>query len=200
MSTLLQINSGIFGDHSNSTTLANEFTSQYLAQHPATQVVVRDLVSQPIPHLDASTIGAFASTEEDRTPEQQALLDFSQNLIDELSAAEAVVLGLPMYNFNVPSQLKAYMDQVARAGVTFKYTETGPEGLLADKPVYVIAARGGFHQGQPSDTQTGFIKTFFGFIGLNNVQFIYAEGVNMGDDAKAAAYSAAKDAMSKAFA
>ncbi|MFY0702211.1 MAG: NAD(P)H-dependent oxidoreductase, partial [Bermanella sp.] len=108
--------------------------------------------------------------------------------------------GLPMYNFNVPSQLKAYMDQVARAGITFKYTETGPQGLLADKPVYVIAARGGFHQGQETDTQTGFVKTFFAFLGINNVQFIYAEGVNMGDEAKASAYSAAKDAISKTFA
>jgi FMN-dependent NADH-azoreductase len=200
MSTLLQINSGIFGDHSNSTTLANEFTSQYLAQHPDAQVVLRDLISEPIAHLDANTIGAFASEEESRSPEQQAMVDFSQQLIDELSSADAVVLGLPMYNFNVPSQLKAYMDQVARAGITFKYTETGPQGLLADKPVYVIAARGGFHQGQESDTQTGFVKTFFAFLGIKNVQFIYAEGVNMGDEAKASAYSAAKDAISKTFA
>ena len=192
MSTLLQINTGIFGEHSHSTVLAQQFSSQYLAQHTNSQLVVRDLISEPIPHLDATIIGAFASEEATRTPEQQAVLDFSQGLIDELANADAVVLGLPMYNFSVPSQLKAYMDQIARAGVTFKYTETGPVGLLNDKPVYVVAARGGIHEGQPSDSQTAFVKTFFAFIGLSNVQFIYAEGLNMGEDAQQKAYQQAE--------
>ena len=192
MSTLLQINTGIFGEHSHSTVLAQQFSSQYLAQHTNSQLVVRDLISEPIPHLDATIIGAFASEEATRTPEQQAVLDFSQGLIDELANADAVVLGLPMYNFSVPSQLKAYMDQIARAGVTFKYTETGPVGLLNDKPVYVVAARGGIHEGQPSDSQTAFVKTFFAFIGMSNVQFIYAEGLNMGEDAQQKAYQQAE--------
>ena len=195
MKTLLQINTGIFGDNSNSTALANEFSEHYLAHHKGTQRVVRDLVSQPLPHLDANIIGAFASDEAGRTSEQQAILDQSQGLIDELSQADAVVLGLPMYNFNVPSQLKAYMDQVARAGVTFKYTENGPQGLLKDKPVYVIAARGGMHVGQVTDTQTDFIKTFFGFIGIHQVEFIYAEGLNMGDSAKDEGLQQAKQAI-----
>lgn len=196
MKTLLQINTGIFGEHSNSTVLANAFAEQFAAQQDA-QVVVRDLVSSPLPHLDANIIGAFASEESARTPEQQAIIDRSQALIDELEQADAVVLGLPMYNFSVPSQLKAYMDQVARAGITFKYTETGPQGLLTNKPVYVIAARGGMHAGLESDSQTAFIKTFFGFIGLHNVEFIYAEGLNMGDDAKADAFAQAKQVMEK---
>jgi len=196
MKTLLQINTGIFGEHSNSTVLANAFAEQFAAQQDA-KVVVRDLVSSPLPHLDANIIGAFASEESARTPEQQAIIDRSQALIDELEQADAVVLGLPMYNFSVPSQLKAYMDQVARAGITFKYTETGPQGLLTNKPVYVIAARGGMHAGLESDSQTAFIKTFFGFIGLHNVEFIYAEGLNMGDDAKADAFAQAKQVMEK---
>lgn len=192
MNTLLQINTGIFGEHSHSTVLAQQFAAQYLTQHSGSELVVRDLISEPIPHLDATIIGAFASEEAARTPQQQAILDFSQELIDELANADAVVLGLPMYNFSVPSQLKAYMDQIARAGVTFKYTETGPVGLLNDKPVYVVAARGGIHEGQPSDSQTAFVKTFFAFIGLSNVQFIYAEGLNMGEDAKQKAYDHAE--------
>lgn len=200
MKTLLQINTGIFGDHSNSTVLAKAFSEKYVAEHAGTDVKVRDLIAEPLPHLDANIIGAFASDEADRTPEQQAVIDRSQMLIDELSDADAVVLGLPMYNFSVPSQLKAYMDQVARAGITFKYTETGPQGLLTDKPVYVIAARGGMHVGQESDSQTSFIKTFFAFIGLNNVQFIYAEGLNMGDEAKDKAYQEATAAISTAAA
>lgn len=194
MKTLLQINTGIFGEHSNSTVLANAFSEQYAAQHDA-QVVVRDLVSSPLPHLDAEIIGAFASDAATRSQEQQAIIDRSQALIDELAQADAVVLGLPMYNFSVPSQLKAYMDQVARAGITFTYTETGPQGLLENKPVYVIAARGGIHAGLESDSQTAFIKTFFSFIGLNDVEFIYAEGLNMGDDVKAKAFDQAKHAI-----
>ena len=192
MTTLLQINTGIFGDGSQSTALANAFSEQYQSEHANTQVVVRDLINDPIPHLDANIIGAFASEEANRTAEQQAIVDASQALIDELDNADAVVLGLPMYNFNIPSQLKAYMDQVARAGITFRYTENGPEGLLRDKPVYVVAARGGFHEGQVTDTQTDFIKTFFGFIGITQVEFIYAEGLNMGDEVKEEALSKAK--------
>jgi len=192
MTTLLQINTGIFGDGSQSTALANAFSEQYQSEHANTQVVVRDLINDPIPHLDANIIAAFASEEANRTAEQQAIVDASQALIDELDNADAVVLGLPMYNFNIPSQLKAYMDQVARAGITFRYTENGPEGLLRDKPVYVVAARGGFHEGQVTDTQTDFIKTFFGFIGITQVEFIYAEGLNMGDEVKEEALSKAK--------
>lgn len=199
MRTLLQINTGIFGDQSNSTTLANEFTALYAAQHKGVDVVVRDLISEPIPHLDASSIMAFTSEPDKRTAQQQAIVDFSQSLIDELSTADAVVIGLPMYNFSVPSQFKAYMDQVARAGVTFKYTETGVQGLLEDKPVYVMAARGGMHQGQPSDSQTGLIRSFFSLIGLNNIQFIYAEGLNMGDEVKATAYQQARASMQALF-
>lgn len=195
MSTLLQINTGIFGDQSHSTVLANAFSANYLTQHSDMSLVIRDLVSEPLPHIDANIIGAFASEDATRTPQQQAILDNSQALISELANADIVVLGLPMYNFSVPSQLKAYMDQVARAGVTFKYTEKGPEGLLKDKPVYVVAARGGIHEGQVSDSQTAFIKTFFGFIGLQNVQFIYAEGLNMGPDAQQKAYEHAKESM-----
>jgi FMN-dependent NADH-azoreductase len=100
-----------------------------------------------------------------------------------------------MYNFGVPSQLKAYFDQLARAGVTFKYTDKGPVGLLEDKPVYVLAARGGIHKGQYSDSQTAFIKTFFNFLGLEDVKFIYAEGLNMGDDVKDQAINIAKQSF-----
>ncbi|MGR6873154.1 FMN-dependent NADH-azoreductase [Pseudomonas sp. HK3] len=195
MSTLLQINTGIFADQSHSTVLANEFTAQYIASHEGTEVVIRDLIADPIPHLDATIIGAFSSEESTRTPQQHDILDRSQALIDELANADAVVVGLPMYNFSVPSQFKAYMDQIARAGITFKYTATGPEGLLKDKPVYVVAARGGIHAGQASDSQTALIKTFFDFIGFKNVQFIFAEGLNMGDEVQQKALIDAKQAI-----
>ena len=181
MSTLLQINSSLFNDQGNSSALSNEFVQSWLAKHPDGKVVVRDLAKDPLPHLDAAIVGAFFTPAENRSAEQQAVVDVSDSLINELISADAVVIGVPLYNFGVPSTLKAYFDQIARAGVTFKYTETGPVGLLADKPVYIIAARGGFHQGKASDSQTSFLNTFLGFIGLHSVEYIYAEGLSLSD-------------------
>jgi len=191
MKTLLQINSGIFSDHSQSTSLANNFAEQFLQKNSGSEVVVRDLINEPVAHLDASIVMAFSADADERTPEQKHIVAQSDALIAEIEAADAIVLGVPMYNFSIPSQLKAYFDQLARAGVSFQYTETGPKGLLKDKPVYVLAARGGIHKDQPSDSQSSFVKTFFGFLGLHNVQFIYAEGLNMGDEAKAQAIAGA---------
>lgn len=181
MSTLLQINSSVFSDHGNSTTLSNEFVQNWLAKHPEGKVIVRDLAKNPIPHLDSNAVQAFFTPAESRTNEQQALIELSDTLIAELINADAVVIGVPLYNFGVPSTLKAYFDQLARAGVTFKYTETGPVGLLADKPVYFIAARGGFHAGKASDSQTAFLNSFFNFLGINSTQYIYAEGLSITD-------------------
>jgi FMN-dependent NADH-azoreductase len=197
---LLQILSGIFGDHSQSTALAQQLTASWQQKHPEGEVVVRDLIADPVPHLDANIVMAFGTPEADRNSEQQVLVGKSDELIQELSDADAVVIGVPMYNFAVPTQLKAYFDQLARAGVTFQYTETGPVGMLKDKPVYVMAARGGMHKGQPTDSQTDFIKTFLGFIGLHDVRFVYAEGVNMGDDAKESALHQAKKEIELALA
>lgn len=179
MSTLLQINSSIFGDHGNSSTLSNEFVEGWIAKHPEGKIIVRDLAKNPVPHLDAERVTAFFTPADKRSAEQQSLVDYSDALIAELSSADVVVIGVPLYNFGVPSTLKAYFDQLARAGITFKYTETGPVGLLADKPVHIIAARGGFHHGTASDTQTGFLTTFLNFIGLKSIHYIYAEGLNI---------------------
>lgn len=193
MSTLLQINSSLFSDHGNSSALSNEFVQNWLAKHPNGKVVVRDLAKKPIPHLDSTVVSAFFTPAESRTAEQQTLVDFSDSLIAELNTADAVVIGVPLYNFGVPSTLKAYFDQLARAGVTFKYTETGPVGLLQDKPVHIVAARGGFYAGSPADTQTVFLSTFLNFLGLKSVNYIYAEGLNLGDDSKTKALSNARE-------
>ena len=115
------------------------------------------------------------------------MVDFSDALIEELRNADTVVLGLPMYNFGIPSQLKAYFDHIARAGVTFRYTENGPVGLLTGKKVYVIATRGGKYAGTPRDSQTAYVRDFLAFIGITDVEFVYAEGLNMGADSKDAA-------------
>lgn len=190
MAKLLQINSSLFGDNGNSTTLANEFVQRWKAINPTGDVTVRDFAKEEVPHLDATRVQALFSPVEGRTAEQQAVLDYSDQIIAEIQQADAIVIGVPLYNFGVPSTLKAYFDHIARAGVTFKYSETGPVGLLDDKPVYVIATRGGVHKGQNSDTQSQFLKNFLSFVGLKDVHFIYAEGLNMGQ--KEQAFAAAK--------
>lgn len=177
MKTLLQIKSSIFSDGGQSSVLADRFVAAWRAANPQGQVVARNLALEPVPHLDAARFGAFLSKAEERTGEQQAVVAYSDALIDELRDADVVVLGVPMYNFGVPSNLKAYFDHVARAGVTFRYTASGPEGLLTGKRVIVFATRGGLHAGKASDSQTGWLRTMLGFLGMSEIEFVYAEGL-----------------------
>ena len=184
MQTLLQIKSSIYSDNGESTRLANRFVKGWNASNPAGTVIVRDLMAEPVPHLDAARFGALVSKPENRTAQQAQVVAYSDSLIDELRRADVVVLGLPMYNFGVPSTLKAYFDHVARAGVTFRYGERGPVGLLTGKKVLVFAARGGLYQGTPRDTQTTYVRDFLAFLGMTDIEFVYAEGLAMGPAAK----------------
>jgi FMN-dependent NADH-azoreductase len=184
MKTLLQIQSSIFSNGGQSSQLAERFIAAWRASNPGGKVIVRDLATEPVPHLDAARFGAFIAKPEERTAEQQAVVDYSDALIGELKRADVVVLGLPMYNFGLPSTLKAYFDHIGRAGVTFKYTEKGPVGLLTGKEVYVFAARGGIYAGTPNDTQTPFIRTFLSFIGMDDIEFVYAEGLAISEASK----------------
>jgi FMN-dependent NADH-azoreductase len=176
MKTLLKVQTGLFGEQSQSTQLADRFIAHWLRQNPAGRVVTRDVAANLVPHLTAERVLAFGSKPESRTDEQQAVLDYSDALIAELNEADVIVFAVPMYNFSVPSTLRAYFDHVARAGVTFRYTATGPQGLIQGKQVYVFIARGGFYS-EANDTQTAYLKQFLGFIGLTDAQFIYAEGL-----------------------
>lgn len=180
MKTLLQINSSVFGDNGQSSQLNQQLVNEWLAKNPEGKVVKRDLTQDVIPHLDSTRVSAFFTPADKRSTEQQAIVDCSDALINEIQQADAIVIGAPMYNFSIPSQLKSYLDHLARAGVTFKYTEAGPVGLLDNKPVYIVTTRGGVHKDLPSDSLTGFLKSFLNFIGLNDLHFIYAEGLNMG--------------------
>jgi len=184
MKTLLQIRSSIFSNDGQSSRLAERFVARWSASNPGGKVIVRDLAKEPVPHLDAARFGAFLAKPVERTPAQQAVVDYSDALIGELKRADVVVLGLPMYNFGVPSTLKAYFDHVARVGETFKYTEKGPVGLLTGKKVYVFAARGGMYAGTPNDTQTPFIRTFLSFLGMSDIEFVYAEGLAISEASK----------------
>lgn len=192
MTTLLQINASLFAQQGHSTGLADAFVAGWTSRHPGTEVIQRNLAAEPVPHLDGERFMSFLAKPEERTPAQQAVVAYSDGLIEELRRADVIVLGLPMYNFGIPSTLKAYFDHVARAGVTFKYTPTGPVGLLEGKKVYVFAARGGRYLGTPKDTQTGYIRDFLGFLGITDVEFVYAEGLNMGEDSKTAALAEAR--------
>lgn len=197
MNTLLQINASLFSSHGQSSRLADEFVAAWRAKHPDGRVVVRDLSQEPVPHLDGARFMSFLAKPEERDADQQAVVDYSDGLIEELQNADVIVLGLPMYNFGIPSTLKAYFDHIARAGVTFTYTDSGPAGLLTGKKVYVFAARGGRYAGTPKDTQTGYLRDFLHLIGIEDVEFVYAEGLNMGEEAKAAALAEARQQLTR---
>jgi len=193
MTTLLQINASINNGNGESSRLANQFVAAFHKRHPKATIVVRDVAAaEPVPHLNAERFGAFITKPEQRSAAQHAVVAYSDALINELKQADVVVLGLPMYNFGVPSQLKAYFDHIARIGVTFEYTEKGPVGKLTDKKVYVFAARGGVYEGTPMDTQTSYVRDFLRFLGMTHVEFIYAEGLNMGPQSKQAALAKAE--------
>jgi len=177
MPTLLQINTSLFSESGQSTRLANEFVARWKEKHPDGRVIMRDLARDPVPHLTAEAFRGFGAEPGTRTPEQLAAVALSDALIDELKRADLIVLGLPMYNFGVPSTLKAYFDYVARAGVTFRYTENGSVGLLAGRRAIVFAARGGIYAGTAADTETRYVEQFLDFIGIAPVTFVYAEGL-----------------------
>ena len=194
MKTILQLNASILSNEGQSTRLANDFVARF--RH-GEKLVVRDLARDPVPHLTAERFGAFITPVEVRTAEQIQVVAYSDQLIDELRQADVIVLGLPMYNFGVPSTLKAYFDHIARAGVTFRYTEKGPVGLLTGKKAYVFAARGGIYQGTPRDTQTAYVRDLLAFLGITDVKFVYAEGLAIGETSRNAALSGARDAIER---
>ena len=191
MKTILHLNSSIYGDGGQSSRLAAEF----VARQPGARVIYRDLAARPLAHLDAGRFAAFLAKPEARTPAQNEVIAQSDALIAELKAADTIVLGLPMYNFGVPSQLKAYFDHIARAGVTFRYTAQGPEGLLTGKQAYVFAARGGLYAGTPRDTQTPYVRDFLAFLGITDVEFVYAEGLAVSEESRTRSLAAARRAL-----
>lgn len=198
MTTILQINSAARSQGAQSTLLADELTAKLQQSNPGAKVVVRDLLADALPHLDESVLGAFFTPADQRSAEQNAIVAKSDALIAELRAADIVVIGAPLYNFGVSSQLKSYFDWIGRAGVTFRYTENGPVGLIEGKKVYVVSARGGKYAGTPNDSQTPFLRSFLGFLGMTDVTFIFAEGLNLGPDAQSAGLASAREAIAAA--
>lgn len=180
MSRVLVIESSARQQGSVSRELTQQFIAKWQSAHPADQIQVRDLAAEPVPHLDATLLGGWMTPSEQQSEAEKAALARSNQLTDELLAADVLVLAAPMYNFAIPSTLKAWLDHVLRAGVTFKYTETGPQGLLTGKRAFVLTARGGIYAGSGLDHQEPYLRQALAFIGIHDVQFIHAEGLNMG--------------------
>lgn len=182
MSHVLIIESSARQQDSVSRQLTRDFIQQWQAAHPGDQINVRDVAANPLPHLDADLLGGWMKPAEQRSMPEQEAFGRSNQLTDELLAADVLVMAAPMYNFTIPSTLKAWLDHVLRAGITFKYTPTGPQGLLQGKRAIVLTARGGIHAGAGSDHQEPYLRQAMAFIGIHDVEFIHAEGLNMSGD------------------
>lgn len=197
---ILQINGSARSEGANSTRVANDIVARLKAASPQANVVLRDLARNPAPVVDEAALGALFTPAEQRTPEQAARVEQSDALIAEVQAADVIVIGVPMYNFSISAQLKNWIDAIARAGVTFRYTENGPEGLVKGKKVILAFARGGRYRGTPADTQTPFLQTVLGFLGMTDVRSVYAEGLNMGEEAARQGFAEAEADMATALA
>ena len=200
MSKVLVLKSSILADYSQSGKLADYLVSEWEAAHPADEITVRDLAANPVPVLDGELVGAMRPSDAELTPRQKEALALSDELIAELQAHDTIVIAAPMYNFNISTQLKNYFDLVARAGVTFRYTENGPEGLVKGKKVIVLTSRGGMHKDTPTDLMTPYLKVFLGFLGMTDVQFVFAEGVAFGPEVAQKAANDAKAEIAKIIA
>jgi FMN-dependent NADH-azoreductase len=191
---ILQINSSLRGANSESTRVAANIVAKLRAANPGATVTVRDVGANPHPVLDEAALGALFTPADQRTPEQAARVAQDDALIAEIQAADAVVIGAPMYNFGMPVQLKAWFDAIARAGVTFRYTESGPEGLLKNKKVFVATARGGIYP-EDADPQVPHIRMLLNFLGMTDSTFVYSNGQAMGPEAAGKGQSEADAAV-----
>ena len=193
---ILQINSSARawanGQGSQSTRLANELVERLRAANPAATLTLRDLTAAPHPALDEAALGALFTPADARSAEQHARVALDHALIEEVKAADVIVIGVPMVNFGITSQLKNWIDAIAKAGVTFQYTTNGPVGLIQGKKVILVLTRGGIYRDQPHDSIVPYLRQTLGFLGMTDLELIYAEGLAMGPDAEAKALASAR--------
>jgi FMN-dependent NADH-azoreductase len=202
---LLHIDSSPLGGNSVSRELTRRVVAEWRAAHPHTKVEHLDLAADAPSHLNVDSLGfRMGANADGLSAVQRKENELSEKLVSQFLAADVIVVGAPMYNFSVPSQLKAWIDRVAQAGRTFTYTEKGPVGLAAGKTVIIASSRGGMYSTNPAlaglDHQESYLKTVFGFFGITDVRFVRAEGVAMGEAAKKAALEAADVAIKAALA
>ena len=196
---ILHITTSVRGDASESTRVTQQIVDKLVASNPGARIVRRDLGAQPHLLLDGATVGALFTPADQRSSEQAARVGLDDALIAEAQAADVIVIGAPMYNFGMPVQLKNWFDAIARSGVTFRYTETGPEGLLKNKKVYVATARGGVYPVE-ADPQVPHIRMLLNFLGMSEHTFIYSSGLNMGPEAASKGQQEADAAVEAALA
>ncbi|UVJ45891.1 FMN-dependent NADH-azoreductase [Pseudomonas sp. LS1212] len=195
---LLHIDSSILGDNSASRQLSRSVVQAWQAAEPDSKVTYRDLASDAISHFSAATLVAAGTPEELRDAAQRHEAQLSADTLQEFLDADAVVIAAPMYNFTVPTQLKAWIDRIAIAGKTFRYTEAGPEGLCGGKKVVIVSTSGGLHAGQPTGVgHEEFLKVFLGFIGITDIEIVRAHGLGYGDDVRSKAMSDAQVQISE---
>ncbi|MBU1282529.1 MULTISPECIES: FMN-dependent NADH-azoreductase [Pseudomonas] len=199
MANVLVIESSARQQGSVSRQLTAQFIANWSAANPVDQIKVRDLAVDQVPHLDANLLGGWMTPAAQQSEAEQAALALSNLLTDELLAADVLVLAAPMYNFAIPSTLKAWLDHVLRAGVTFKYTETGPQGLLSGKRAFVLTARGGIYAGGTQDHQEPYLRQALAFVGIHDVSFIHAEGLNLGGEFMEKGLNQAKAQLAQAI-
>lgn len=195
---LLHIDSSILGDNSASRQLSREVVKTWQAAEPGVVVTYRDLAADAISHFSATTLVAAGTAAELRNAAQQHEADLSAEALAEFLAADAVVIAAPMYNFTIPTQLKAWIDRIAVAGQTFRYTEAGPEGLCGGKKVVIVSTSGGLHVGQPTGTaHEDYLKVLFGFLGITDIEFVRAHGLAYGEEVRTKAMSDAQAHISE---
>ena len=202
MRSILFITSSLSGGASASREVGAQLVGALAEANPGARLVERDLTPETMPHLTAATLAALATPAEQRDAAQAERVAFADRLIEEVEQADAIVLAVPMYNFSVPSALKAWIDHIARAGRTFRYTAEGPKGLLGGKPVYLALSRGGVYSEGPAsayDHQESYLRAVLGFLGLTDVTAVRAEGLAISPEAAATARQRAKETVAALF-
>jgi FMN-dependent NADH-azoreductase len=190
---VLHLDSSILGDHSASRQLSRSVVETFKAANPGAEVVYHDLAAEDRNHFSGASLAAAGTPADARNAAQQQEVEANEATLQEFLDSDVVIIGAPVYNFSIPSQLKAWYDRVAVAGRTFRYTENGPEGLCAGKKVIIVSTAGGVHVGQPTGAgHEGLLKILFGFIGITDLEFVFAHGLSYGDEPRAAALSAAQ--------
>ncbi len=196
MSSILLVTSSPRGAASHSTRVATELAQKLQAKTPGAKIVIRDLANNPLPHIDADYASGIYTPAESRSAQQQSVVGVSDAIVDELFAADAIVIATGLINFNISSTLKSWIDHIARAGKTFSYGADGPKGLVTGKKVYLVIASGGVYSSGPAasfDHATPYLKVALGFLGMTDVEVVRIEGVAMGPEAEEKAVSSALD-------
>lgn len=179
MPTLLRVDSSLYSQQGAASQLTGRFTRLWLARHPGTHVIHRDLAAEPLPHLDARYLDALDCEAEHRSEEQRQLLARGDALLEEVRQAQVLVIGLPLYNFGIPSTLKAWFDYISRPGETFRYDESGPVGLLGGRRVYALSSRGDLMDANRTDPQSDHVRDILTFLGMTDFHFVYADGLTI---------------------